>query len=342
MSLRVGLIGSIGHIRYVLDGIPELEDVELVAAAKAIPEDDLTSVRKHEAFSDTTRFYEDWRKMLDEEKIDIVTVCRPYPMNTEASIAALERHIHVVSEKPVATSLESLAKLEEAVENSDARMTAMMGMRFSPAFQAAKKAVDDGLIGKPALATGQKSYKFGTRPEFFRQRETYGGSILWVAVHAIDYVRWAAGVEYTQVAALHGNLIKTEYPGCEDNGGILFKLSNGGTGMVNLDYLRPSTSPTHGDDRLRIIGSDGVVEVTGCGEKAVLIQEGEAPRDLPLMEAKNFFVDFVEELRGEGTHIIAPYEATYVARICLLARESADRNEILPIPAPPAHAISLR
>ena len=112
--------------------------------------------------------------------------------------------------------------------------------------------------------------------------------------------------------------------------------------MVNLDYLRPSTSPTHGDDRLRIIGSDGVVEVTGCGEKAVLIQEGEAPRDLPLMEAKNFFVDFVEELRGEGTHIIAPYEATYVARICLLARESADRNEILPIPAPPAHAISLR
>lgn len=335
MPLRLGMIGSTGHIKYVTDGLPELKDVELVAAAKAIPEDDLKSFRNNEAFTDQTRFYEDWRAMLGEEKLDIVSVCRPYPMNAEASIAALEQNIHVVSEKPVATSLESLANLEEAVKNSKARMTAMFGMRYNPSFQATKKAVEAGMIGTPALATGQKSYKFGTRPEFFRSRETYGGSILWVAVHAIDYVRWAAGVEYTQVAALHGNLTKTDYPGCEDNGGVLFKLSNGGTGMVNLDYLRPSTAPTHGDDRLRIVGSDGVVEVISCGEKAMLIQEGKAPRELPLEPPKNLFVDFVQELRGEGTHIIAPYEATYVAKICLLARESADRNEILAIPTPP-------
>ena len=311
----------------------ELEGVDLIAAAKAIPEDNLKNASNHPAFTDQTTCYDDWREMLDKEDLDIVSVCRPYPMNAEASIAALERNIHVISEKPVATDLKSLARLEEAVQKSEARLTAMFGMRFGPAFQAVKKAVSLGMIGQPALATGQKSYKFGTRPEFFRERETYGGSILWVAVHAIDYVRWAAGVEYTQVAALHGNLIKTEYPGCEDHGGILFKLSNGGTGMVNLDYLRPSTAPTHGDDRLRIIGSEGVVEVTECGDKAVLIQEGEGPVDLPLEKAENFMVDFVKELRGEGTHQVAPYEATYVTQICLLARESADRNEILPIPA---------
>ena len=335
MSLRIGLIGTIGHINYVLDGIPKLEDVDLVAVASGVPEDDIERVRNNDACSNTTTFYEDWREMLDKERLDIVSVCRPYPMNPEASIEALKRNIHVISEKPVATSLEDLARLEEAVQTSEARMTAMFGMRFLPAFQAARKAVEDGLIGTPALVTGQKSYKFGTRPEFFRERKTYGGTILWVAIHAVDYVRWTAGIEFTQVAALHGNLIKRDYPGCEDNGGILFRLSNGGTGMVNLDYLRPSTAPTHGDDRLRIIGSDGVVEVIDCGERTVLIQEGEEPRYLPLPEEGNLLVDFVKELRGEGTHIIAPYEATYVTRICLLARESADRNEILPIPPPP-------
>ena len=338
MSLRVGLIGTIGHVRYVLDGIPELEGVELAAAAKAIPEDDLKSVRKHAAFTDATTFYEDWREMLDKEKLDIVSVCRPYPMNTEASIEALGRNIHVISEKPVATTLESLSRLEEAVDASDARMTAMFGMRFVPAFQAARKAVADGLIGTPVLATGQKSYKFGTRPEFFRERETYGGSILWVAIHAVDFVRYVAGTEYTQVAAVHSNLIKTDYPGCEDNGGILFRLSNGGTGMVNLDYLRPSTAPTHGDDRLRVVGSEGVVEVTDCGEKAILIREGESPRELSLEKPTNLLVDFVGELRGESTHLIGPNEATYVTRVCLLARESADRNEILPIPPPASPA----
>jgi len=334
MPIRVGLIGTIGHIRYVLDGIPELDDVELTAAAKGIPEDSLKSVRKHHAFSDATTFYEDWREMLDKESLDIVSVCRPYPLNAEASITSLEQNIHVVSEKPVATSLNSLAQIEEAMANSDARMTAMFGMRYVPAFHAARKTVSEGLIGTPVLATGQKSYKFGTRPDFFRERATYGGSMLWVAIHAVDFIRYVAGVEYTQVAALHSNAIKTDYPGCEDNGGILFKLSNGGTAMVNLDYLRPSTAPTHGDDRLRIVGSDGVVEVTDCGERATLIREGSDPEDLPLDAPRNLLVDLVDELRGDGSHIIEPYEATYVTRICLLAREAADRNEILPIPAP--------
>ncbi|MBE81923.1 MAG: hypothetical protein CME21_05100, partial [Gemmatimonadetes bacterium] len=130
MSLRVGLIGTIGHIKYVLDGIPELEDVELTAAAKAIPDDDLANARKHPAFSDTTVCYEDWREMLDKESLDIVSVCRPYPMNTEASIAALQRDIHVISEKPVATSLENLDRLEAAIQSSEARLTAMFGMRY--------------------------------------------------------------------------------------------------------------------------------------------------------------------------------------------------------------------
>lgn len=332
MPLRVGLIGTIGHVNYVLDGIPRLDGVELAAAAKGVPEDDLKRVRRHDAFSDATTFYEDWREMLDREDLDIVSVCRPYPMNAEASIEALNRGLHVVSEKPVATSLADLGRLEAAVEASDARMTAMFGMRYVPAFQAARAAVAEGAIGRPVLATGQKSYKFGTRPDFFRQRETYGGSILWVAIHAVDFIRYVAGVEYVQVAALHGNTVKTDYPGCEDVGGILFGLDGGGTATVNLDYLRPSTAPTHGDDRLRIVGSEGVVEVTDCGDRAVLIREGEPPRDLPLPEPGNLLVDLVGELRGEGTHIIGPREATYVTCVCLLAREAADTNAILPVP----------
>ena len=334
MSLRVGLIGTIGHIKYVLDGIPELEDVELTAAAKAIPDDDLANARKQPAFSATTVCYEDWREMLDKESLDIVSVCRPYPMNTEASIEALQRNIHVISEKPVATSLENLDRLEAAIQSSEARLTAMFGMRYTPALQALHKSVSSGAIGTPVLASGQKSYKFGTRPEFFRHRETYGGSILWVAIHAVDFMRWVGGFEYTQVAALHGNTVKTEYPGCEDTGGILFQLSNGGTGIVSLDYLRPSSAGTHGDDRLRIVGSEGVVEMTDSGARATMIREGTETVDLPLNKPGNLLIDLVGELRGESTHIIASNESTYVTRICLLARDAADRNEILPIPAP--------
>lgn len=335
--MRVGVIGTVGHLNYVLNGIPVLDGVELVAAAAGTPDEDLGRIRAHNAFSDETIFYDDWVTMLDKADLEIVAVCRPYPMNAEATIAALERNIHVVTEKPVATTFDTLNKVEEARAGSSARLTTMFGMRFEPAFRAARKAVEDGRIGEPVLATGQKSYKFGNRPEFFRNRDTYGGSILWVGIHAVDFVRWVSRLDYTLVTALHGNAAHPDYPGCEDHGGILYRFTNGGTAVINLDYLRPEGAPTHGDDRLRIAGTEGIVEVIDAGSRAVLLRGG-ATEDLPLAESVNLLVDFVGDLRGGPSHLIEPYEATYVTRLALMAREAADRGKILSLPTPPGQS----
>jgi len=55
--------------------------------------------------------------------------------------------------------------------------------------------------------------------------------------------------------------------GCEDHAGLLLRLANGGTATCHLDFLRPEAAPTHGDDGLRIAGSEGVLEVWGVEEK---------------------------------------------------------------------------
>ncbi|MDA0711940.1 MAG: gfo/Idh/MocA family oxidoreductase, partial [bacterium] len=120
--------------------------------------------------------------------------------------------------------------------------------------------------------------------------------------------------------------------GCEDQGGILFQFKNGGTAVITLDYLRPSTATTHGDDRLRIAGTEGVIEVTDCGTRTHLIREGEAPRDLPLSDEEDFLVNLHRERIGEGEHIVGPDEAIKVTRICLLAREAADTGNTIALP----------
>ena len=97
--------------------------------------------------------------------------------------------------------------------------------------------------------------------------------------------------------------------------------------MITLDYLRPKTAPSHGDDRLRIAGSEGVVEV--IDGRTHLIQNDCEPCELPLEKETDFLVDFVRELDGEGNHVIGPDEAIRVTRICLKARESADTGESL-------------
>ncbi len=329
MSLRIGQIGTDGHQNMVLDGIVHIPGAKLIACAKGHPGDSLSRLQKHPAFTAQTKIYDNFHDLLNREDLDLVCICRPYSLNAEAAIAAANLGIDIVCEKPVATTLRDLDTLEKAVQKNGIRLSAMFGMRLSPAFQAAKQVVASGLIGEPILAFAQKSYRFGKRPDFFKNRETYGGTIAWVAIHAVDYTRWATGIEYTQVAALHGNKAHPDYPGCEDHGGMLFCLANGGTATITIDYLRPETAPTHGDDRLRIAGSEGVVEVTDCGRRTHLIRTGESPRDLPLPEEENFLVNLYNERIGKADHIIGPDEAIKLTRICLIARQAADTGCIL-------------
>ncbi|NLX97934.1 MAG: Gfo/Idh/MocA family oxidoreductase [Rhodopirellula sp.] len=99
--------------------------------------------------------------MLEKEELDVVGVCLPYYRNAEASLAAARKGIHIVSEKPVATTLVDLDALKTAVGESKVRLTSMMNMRCFPPYRAARKAVQEGLIGEPILLTSQKSYRFG-------------------------------------------------------------------------------------------------------------------------------------------------------------------------------------
>jgi predicted dehydrogenase len=323
------MIGIDGHLTYVLDGIPKLRNVRLVAYAKGQPSDDLEPLRRHPAVTRKTRFYDCYEELLEKEELDVVGVCMPYYRNAEVSTAAAERGIHIVSEKPIATTYEQLDRLREAVRKSGVRLTAMFGMRLLPAFQAVKKVVDSGTIGEPVMAIGQKSYKFGSRPEWYKRRETYGGTLLWVGIHAVDFVRYCTGLEYTRVAAFHGNVGHPDFPELEDTAVAIFHFANGGTAAISVDYFRPEKAPSHGDDRLRVVGTEGIVEVKDHASRVELLTRKHGPRDLRLPRERQFFVDFVAELRGERRHVIRPDEPFRVNHICLIARDAADRREVL-------------
>ena len=326
--VRVGLIGTDGHTSVILGSLRKMPGVELTAFAKSLPEDDASGIRRNKAFSEKTRVYDQFERMLEEEELDVVGVCLPYYRNHQASIAAARKGIHIVSEKPVATTLAGLADLRKAVAESGVRFTSLMNMRCFPPYRAARKAVQDGLIGEPILMTSQKSYRFGAkRPWFYKELKTYGGTIPWAGIHSIDYMRWTTGREYVEVSGWHGNRDHPEYPGFQDHAGVLFKLDNGGTAMSNLDYLRPQSAPTHGDDRLRIAGSEGVLEVFGAEGRVSLITASGGAGELELPEQVDFFADFMAELSGKGEHLISQEDAFRLTEVCLKARDAAETGK---------------
>jgi predicted dehydrogenase len=344
-ELRIGMIGTSGHTELVLDAIPEIRGARLAAYAlrdgerfqneqagsqsSGAPQTEKEQVQGVRAFRPDTRIFETYQEMFSKEELDVVGVCLPYTINVFASIAAAERGIHVMSEKPLATELSDLDRLEQVVRRTGVQITAMLDMRLSPGIRTVHGAVSKGLIGDPVLATAQKSYKFGERPWFYKKRETYGGTIPWIGIHAIDFIQYTTRLKISQVAAMQSNKCHPDYPGAEDNVGILLKLSNGGTAVVTLDYLRPEAAEGHGDDRLRVIGDQGVVEMRG--ERVELTTRNQPIRELPLLPRRSIFADFVAYLRGQGDHVIGPGEAIAVNRVCLLARQAADEQRLLSV-----------
>ena len=323
--IRVGLIGRDGHRDIILRSIPNLSNVQWTAYAKGAPGEDSAWVQKQFPGSSLTRVYENYHDMLEKEPLDVVGVCLPFYQNSEVSIQAARKGVHVLSEKPAAVNLPDLARLEQEIHQSGVRYSIMLEMRALPIFQAARKAVQQGALGEPILLSSQKSYQFGAdRPWYYKERKTYGGTIPWVGIHALDYMRWVSGQEYTQVAAFEGNKAHPQTPGCEDHAGLLFRLANGGTATCHLDFLRPESAPTHGDDRLRIAGSEGLLEATDLDNRVNLISAKGKVGDVPLPAPVDFFGTFIAALRGEGEPLVSAEDAFAITRICLRARDAAD------------------
>ncbi len=325
------MIGSYGHAGYVLNSSAIGKNVELVAVARFGPDDQLRFVKTHKSIPRGLIVYDDYRKMLDEVCPDIVSVCMPLYRNAEASTAAAEHACHIFSEKPLATTFEDLDKLKESVNRNNVRIAAMLAMRGEPRFQAVKKTVSAGHIGEPILAFGQKSYPFGHRDNYYKQRETYGGSILWQAIHAIDFVSYCTGKDYARVCAMQSNMAHPTYPGMEDNGGIILEFAGGGTAIISFDYLRPRSDGvkrTWGDGRLRVVGSDGIVEIFSNPTRVVLtIPANETEVALP--PERDVFAEFLASIRGEGASLVTAEESFRITEVALKAREAADTRQVL-------------
>ena len=105
---------------------------------------------------------------------------------------------------------------------------------------------------------------------------------------------------------------------------MLLRLANGGTATCHLDFLRPASALTHGDDRLRIAGSEGVLEATDNDNRVNLISRKGNVGNLPLTAPVDFFGAFVASLRGEGEPLVSAADAFAITRVCLRARDAAD------------------
>src|SRR5207237_7755236 len=142
---------------------------------------------------------------------------------------------HVVAEKPLAITLGDLARIKKAVAQSGIRLSMLISMRFEGAFRAMKQIVDSGEIGEVAQISAQKSYKLGERAEWMRHRDTFGGTIPYIAVHMVDLMRFTSGREMTEAVSFQSRIGNPEMGDMENTTATILRLDNSVTAGLHLD-----------------------------------------------------------------------------------------------------------
>ncbi|HYW84537.1 MAG TPA: Gfo/Idh/MocA family oxidoreductase, partial [Spirochaetia bacterium] len=302
--MKAAIIGTSGHIDLALEVRDRLPQLSFVGIAPGSADEDAREFYVDQLEPSLIPFYEDYHRMLDREKPEVVVVAPFFFLQSRIACECLERGIHVFVEKPMAVSPDQLERLRRAHALGKADLCPMLFYRYHPAFHAAWRALKEGLIGEPLLITAQKSYKLGTRHAMYTHRATYGGTIPWVAVHGIDWIHWFTGGGITQVAASHTPAGNRGHGEMESSGACLFRLANSGCATLSFDYFRPGSAQTHGDDKVRIAGEKGVLEVAG-GE-ATLFSHDAQPRRLEKEDQLSLFQEFIRHIQeGSGMRITA-------------------------------------
>ncbi|MFT3785395.1 MAG: Gfo/Idh/MocA family oxidoreductase [Tepidisphaeraceae bacterium] len=334
----IAIIGTRGHFGTVLRELPDLPEQRLIAVADGGGTDNSIGVfnwARTQGRPEPQAFGSDWQRMLDVAKPDAVVIAGPFELQTAMAVEAIERGIHVMVEKPGALTWGDLSALRAAHQRRpDTHLASMLFSRYMPGFYTAHQMIRRGAIGEICLIESRKSYKLGTRGPHYRRRETYGGTILWVGSHAIDWVSWLAGVPYRSVFATHSTAHNTPAQGTMELSALChFKLAQGCTASVAIDMHRPERAPTHGDDWARVVGTKGVLEVRP-GSVQLIDRDNDGTTPIEVACDRKPWRDFIDHVEGRGQGLINAVDTLALANACLRARTSADEERVVSFDGP--------
>lgn len=268
--------------------------------------------------------YADVADMLDAVRPDVVHVCTPHNQHVDPAIAALERGIHVISEKPLASTLADGERLAAAAAASSARIGVCFQNRYNLAVAAMAERLASGEFGE--ILGGSGTVMWSRDASYYLNRpwrgswEGGGGGLLMnQAIHTLDLLQWMMGepVSVSGHAATHalGETIDVE-----DTAELVLTHANGARSVfyatlansvnapITVDVVaEKATLHLRGD--LTISHDDGRVEV---------VQERRAEsggRDYWGVSHQLYIADFYSQLGQDGPFWINPDEALKTLRI---------------------------
>ncbi len=262
-KVKFALIGCGRISSNHFDAIQKIKNAEMVACADIIENKAREASEKYQIRS----YYKNYKKMLDNEKLDAVLICTPSGMHPLMGIEAAKRKINVITEKPMSIDLHSADQLVKACDENEVELFVVKQNRLNPSIQLLKKAIDKGRFGRLFSANATVRW---TRPQSYydmsKWRGTWefdGGAFLNQASHYFDLIQWLMGPVESVMAftATLNHEIETE-----DQGAGIIHFRNGAIGVVEVSM---NTFPKNYEGSITIMGENGTVKIGGVAVNTI-------------------------------------------------------------------------
>lgn len=170
---------------------------------------------KAESLGLSCRVYGDYENMLADGGFSILSICTPPSHHAQDGIRAAQEGKHILIEKPVATRLDDLAALREAVRRAGVKTVVGFVLRWNLMFKTIKALVEDDAIGEVFMAQADFWQNVAALDlpmnRWLPMKEIAGSSMLGGGCHVVDGLRWFIGSEVKEVCAYSVNGASPNY-----------------------------------------------------------------------------------------------------------------------------------
>ncbi|WP_208587015.1 Gfo/Idh/MocA family protein [Gracilibacillus suaedae] len=279
---------------------------------------------------------ESLEQVLDDQEVKLVAAAAIPSERSTLGNRVMRAGKDYFTDKTPFTTLEQLEETKKVVEETEQKYMVYYSERLhveSAVF--AGQLIEQGAIGKVIQVTGFGPHRLNapSRPDWFFQKEKYGGILCDIGSHQIEQFLFYTGCEDAEV--LHskvGNYDNPDYPELEDYGDATLRGDNGATQFFRVDWFTPDGLRTWGDGRMFIVGTEGTIEIRkyvdlatdkGGNQLYLVNQEGEKHFDLNGKVGFPFFGELIKDCMHRTENAMTQKHAFKAAELCLQAQEQA-------------------
>lgn len=327
--IRVGLVGCGGIMGAHMPGWQAVQEKAVVTAACDTNEEN--AKRRADAAGGTPAIYSDWKAMLADGCVDAVDIALPHHLHCAAIVDAANAGKHVMTEKPLCTTLAEAKEIEAAIKANGVILACAHNQMFEPAPRTARRWIREGKIGRVFslrtvdcfLAGGGKKPDWGWRGKLVTSG---GGCAIDTGYHPTYMLISIANSEPVEVVSMMGNYNQPNLEG-EDTAQTMVRFANGAVGTLQTSWGYPVPN---GHWQIHAIGEKG--QIYGRGN-TLYFQPLQGETETHELQPENGFVGeikhFVECIETGKTPEQSLYEGITVLRVILGGYESEREKRVI-------------